>query len=184
MRLSGPDNEPLGIVPLQEALRMAGELDVDLVEIAATANPPVCRLMDYGKFKYQEQKRAAEAKAKQKVIDVKEIKFRPGTDDGDYNIKMRNIRRFLDDGDKCKITLRFRGREITHQEIGMALLQRIRDELGDSIVVEQFPKLEGRQMIMVVAPGRKKAGGGSKEKATQAVEQAHAKQTAEADSKA
>lgn len=135
---------------------MAGELDVDLVEIAATANPPVCRLMDYGKFKYQEQKRAAEAKAKQKVIDVKEIKFRPGTDDGDYNIKMRNIRRFLEDGDKCKITLRFRGREITHQEIGMALLQRIRDELGESIVVEQFPKLEGRQMIMVVAPGRKK----------------------------
>ena len=146
---------------------MAGDLDVDLVEIAAAANPPVCRLMDYGKFKYQEQKKAAEAKAKQKVIDVKEIKFRPGTDDGDYNIKMRNIRRFLDDGDKCKITLRFRGREITHQEIGMALLQRIRDELGDSIVVEQFPKLEGRQMIMVVAPGRKKAGA-SKEKAAPA----------------
>ena len=102
---------------------MAGELDVDLVEIAATANPPVCRLMDYGKFKYQEQKKAAEAKAKQTVIEIKEVKFRPGTDDGDYNIKMRNIRRFLAEGDKCKITLRFRGREITHQEIGMALLQ-------------------------------------------------------------
>ena len=101
---------------------MAGELDVDLVEIATTANPPVCRLMDYGKFKYQEQKKAAEAKAKQTVIEIKEVKFRPGTDDGDYNIKMRNIRRFLADGDKCKITLRFRGREITHQEIGMALL--------------------------------------------------------------
>ena len=115
---------------------MAGELDVDLVEIAATASPPVCRLMDYGKFKYQEQKKAAEAKSKQKVIDVKEVKFRPGTDDGDYNIKMRNIKRFLDDGDKCKITLRFRGREITHQELGMALLQRIRDELADLIVVE------------------------------------------------
>jgi len=158
VRLSGPDNEPLGIVSLQEALRMAGELDVDLVEIAATANPPVCRLMDYGKFKYQEQKKAAEAKAKQKVIEVKEIKFRPGTDDGDYNIKMRNIRRFLEEGDKCKITLRFRGREITHQEIGMALLQRIRDELGDTILVEQFPKLEGRQMIMMIAPGRKKSG--------------------------
>jgi len=158
VRLSGPENEPLGIVSLQEALRMAGELDVDLVEIAATANPPVCRLMDYGKFKYQEQKKAAEAKAKQKVIEVKEIKFRPGTDDGDYNIKMRNIRRFLEEGDKCKITLRFRGREITHQEIGMALLQRIRDELGDTIMVEQFPKLEGRQMIMMIAPGRKKAG--------------------------
>ena len=149
----------MGIVSLSEALRMAGELDVDLVEIAATANPPVCRLMDYGKFKYQEQKRAAEAKAKQTVIEIKEIKFRPGTDDGDYNIKMRNIKRFLADGDKCKITLRFRGREITHQEIGMALLQRIRDELVDLIVVEQFPKLEGRQMIMMIAPGRKKPAG-------------------------
>jgi translation initiation factor IF-3 len=141
---------------------MAGELDVDLVEIAATANPPVCRLMDYGKFKYQEQKKAAEAKAKQKVIDVKEVKFRPGTDDGDYNIKLRNIKRFLDEGDKCKITLRFRGREITHQELGMALLQRIRDELADLIVVEQFPKLEGRQMIMMIAPGKKKSGGAAK----------------------
>ncbi|MEY3469046.1 MAG: hypothetical protein RL203_1140, partial [Pseudomonadota bacterium] len=157
-----PDNEPLGIVSLAEALRMAGEIDVDLVEIAAPAVPPVCRLMDYGKFKYQEQKKAAEAKSKQKVIEVKEIKFRPGTDDGDYNIKMRNIKRFLDDGDKCKITLRFRGREITHQEIGMALLQRIRDELADLIVVEQFPKLEGRQMVMMIAPGRKKPGGAAK----------------------
>ena len=158
VRLTGVENEPLGVVSLMEALRMAGELDVDLVEISATANPPVCRLMDYGKFKYQEQKKAAEAKSKQKVIEVKEIKFRPGTDDGDYNIKLRNIRRFLDDGDKCKITLRFRGREITHQEIGLALLQRMREELGDSILVEQFPKLEGRQMIMMIAPGRKKPG--------------------------
>jgi translation initiation factor IF-3 len=139
-----------------DALKMAGDLDVDLVEIVPTATPPVCRLMDYGKFKYQEQKKAAEAKAKQTVIEIKEIKFRPGTDDGDYNIKMRNIRRFLDDGDKCKVTLRFRGREITHQEIGLALLARIRDELGDLIVVEQFPKLEGRQMIMMIAPSRKK----------------------------
>ena len=159
VRLTGPDGEAIGIVSTLEALRMAGELDVDLVEIAATAKPPVCRLMDYGKFKYAEQKKAAEAKAKQKVIEVKEIKFRPGTDEGDYNIKMRNIRRFLEDGDKCKVTLRFRGREITHQELGLALLNRIRDELGDSIVVEQFPKLEGRQMIMMIAPGRKKAGG-------------------------
>ncbi|MDD3935834.1 translation initiation factor IF-3 [Rhodoferax sp.] len=156
VRLSGVENEPLGVVNINDALRMAGELDVDLVEIAATANPPVCRLMDYGKFKYQEQKKAAEAKAKQTVIEIKEIKFRPGTDDGDYNIKMRNIKRFLADGDKCKITLRFRGREITHQELGMALLNRIRDELGDTILVEQFPKLEGRQMIMMIAPGRKK----------------------------
>lgn len=157
VRLTGVDNEQLGIVSLMEALRMAGELDVDLVEIAATASPPVCRLMDYGKFKYQEQKKAAEAKAKQTVIDIKEVKFRPGTDDGDYNIKMRNIRRFLADGDKCKVTLRFRGREITHQELGMALLNRIRDDLGETIVVEQFPKLEGRQMIMMIAPGRKKS---------------------------
>ena len=148
----------MGVMSLADALRMAGELDVDLVEIAPTASPPVCRLVDYGKFKYQEQKRAAEAKAKQTVIDIKEIKFRPGTDDGDYNIKMRNIRRFLAEGDKCKITLRFRGREITHQELGMALLQRIRDELADLIVVEQFPKLEGRQMIMMIAPGKKKPG--------------------------
>lgn len=162
VRLNGAENEPLGIVSITEALRLAGELDVDLVEIVAQADPPVCRLMDYGKFKYQEQKKAAEAKSKQKVIEVKEIKFRPGTDDGDYNIKMRNIKRFLDDGDKCKITLRFRGREITHQEIGMALLQRIRDELADLIVVEQFPKLEGRQMVMMIAPGRKKPGGAAK----------------------
>jgi translation initiation factor IF-3 len=162
VRVSGPNNEAIGVLSLAEALRMAGELDVDLVEISPTAVPPVCRLMDYGKFKYQEQKKAAEAKSKQKVIEVKEIKFRPGTDDGDYNIKLRNIKRFLDDGDKCKITLRFRGREITHQEIGMALLQRIRDELADLIVVEQFPKLEGRQMIMMIAPGKKKTGGVAK----------------------
>ncbi len=139
----GPENEPIGIVPLMEALRLAGDADVDLVEISPTAVPPVCRLIDYGKFKYAEQKRAAEAKSKQKVIEVKEIKFRPGTDDGD----------------KCKITLRFRGREITHQELGLALLARIRDELADSIIVEQFPKLEGRQMIMMIAPGKRKAGG-------------------------
>ena len=157
VRLSGPENEPLGIVSLSEALRMAGELDVDLVEIAATANPPVCRLMDYGKFKYQEQKKAAEAKSKQTVIEIKEIKFRPGTDDGDYNIKLRNIRRFLAEGDKCKITLRYRGREITHQELGLALLNRLRDDLGDTILVEQFPRLEGRQMIMMIAPARKKS---------------------------
>ena len=156
VRLSGVENEPLGVVSLMEALRMAGDLDVDLVEISATAVPPVCRLMDYGKFKYQEQKKAAEAKAKQTVIEIKEIKFRPGTDEGDYNIKMRNIKRFLAEGDKCKITLRFRGREITHQDLGMALLNRIRTELGDLILIEQFPKLEGRQMTMMIAPGKKK----------------------------
>jgi translation initiation factor IF-3 len=138
VRLVGPENEPLGVMSLSEALRLAGEADVDLVEVVAAANPPVCRLIEYCKFKYHEQKKAAEAKSKQKVIEVKEIKFRPGTDDGDYNIKMRNIKRFLEEGDKCKITLRFRGREITHQELGLALLQRILDELGDLIVVEQF----------------------------------------------
>ena len=162
VRLSGPENEPIGIVSIQQALAMAGDMDVDLVEIAATANPPVCRLMDYGKFKYQEQKKAAEAKAKQTVIEIKEVKFRPGTDDGDYNIKLRNIRRFLADGDKVKVTLRFRGREITHQEIGLALLNRLRDDLADTILVEQFPKLEGRQMIMMIAPARKKPVAGGK----------------------
>ena len=156
VRLSGVDNEPLGVVSIMEALRLAGESDVDLVEIVATAVPPVCRLIDYGKLKYQEQKKAADAKSKQTVVEIKEIKFRPGTDDGDYNIKMRNIKRFLDEGDKVKVTLRFRGREITHQEIGMNLLNRIRDELVDLIVVEQFPKLEGRQMVMMIAPGKKK----------------------------
>ena len=156
VRLNGIENEPLGIVTIMEALRLSGEADVDLVEIAPTADPPVCRLMDYGKFKYQEQKRAAEAKSKQKIIEVKEVKFRPGTDDGDYNIKMRNLRRFIaEDGDKGKITLRFRGREITHQDIGMRMLERIRDELADVAIVEQFPKLEGRQMIMVLSPKKK-----------------------------
>ena len=168
VRLNGPDNEPLGIVPLQEALRMAGDLDVDLVEIAATATPPVCRLMDYGKFKYLEQKKAAEAKAKQTVIELKEVKFRPATDDGDYNIKLRNIRRFVADGNKVKVTLRFRGREITHQELGLALLDRVRNDLADSVVVEQFPRLEGRQMVMMLAPARKKSGGGAAKGASQA----------------
>jgi translation initiation factor IF-3 len=168
VRLSGVENEPLGVVNINEALRMAGELDVDLVEISATAVPPVCRLMDYGKFKYQEQKKAAEAKSKQKVIEVKEVKFRPGTDDGDYNIKLRNIKRFLDEGDKCKITLRFRGREITHQEIGMELLNRMRADLADLIVVEQFPKLEGRQMVMMIAPGKKKPAAAKAAVATEA----------------
>jgi translation initiation factor IF-3 len=156
VRLNGPENEPLGVVSLTEALRLSSEYDVDLVEIAATADPPVCRLMDYGKFKYLEQKKAADAKSKQKIIEVKEVKFRPGTDEGDYNIKMRNLRRFIaEDGDKGKVTLRFRGREITHQEIGMRLLERIRDELADVSVVEHMPKLEGRQMIMVLAPKNK-----------------------------
>ena len=156
MRLNGINNEPLGIVSINDALRMSGEADVDLVEIAPTADPPVCRLMDYGKFKYQEQKKAAEAKAKQKVIEVKEVKFRPGTDDADYAIKLRNLRRFIgEDGDKGKVTLRFRGREITHQDIGMRMLERIRDELADVALVEHMPKLEGRQMVMILSPKKK-----------------------------
>ena len=168
VRLTGPEGEAIGVVSIHEALRMAGDLDVYRVEIAAMANPPVCRLIDYGKFKYAEQKKAAEAKAKQTVIEIKEIKFRPGTDEGDYQIKMRNVRRFLEEGDKWKITLRYRGREITNQESGRALLQGIRGELGDTIIVEQFPKLEGRQMIMMIAPGRKKAGGGAAKPAAEA----------------
>jgi translation initiation factor IF-3 len=172
LRVSGPENEPLGVMSLTEALRLAGEMDVDLVEISSTAVPPVARLMDYGKFKYQEQKKAADAKSKQTVIEIKEIKFRPGTDDGDYNIKVRNIRRFLAEGDKCKITLRFRGREITHQELGLALLTRLRDELGDAIIVESMPRLEGRQMIMMIAPGKKKVGGGTPKPAAETAQPA------------
>jgi len=135
---------------------MAEEANVDLVEIAPNAEPPVCRLMDYGKFKYQEQKKAHEAKLKQKIILVKEIKFRPGTDDGDYNIKLRNIVKFLDEGDKCKITLRFRGREMAHQDIGFRMLERLKADLEEHGLVEQFPKMEGRQMVMVMAPKKKK----------------------------
>ncbi|WP_420886929.1 translation initiation factor IF-3 [Candidatus Dactylopiibacterium carminicum] len=159
VRLVGEDGEQLGIVSTQQALVMAEEAGVDLVEIAPQAKPPVCRIMDYGKFKYQEQKRAHEAKQKQKQkqkqIQVKEIKLRPGTDENDYQIKMRNMTRFLEEGDKVKVTLRYRGREMAHQEFGIRQLERIKADLGDTIVVEQFPKLEGRQLIMVVAPKKK-----------------------------
>jgi len=158
VRLIGLDGEQLGIIKTPEALRLAEENEVDLVEIAPNASPPVCRLMDYGKFKYQEQKRQAEARAKQKTIQVKEVKFRPGTDEGDYQVKLRNLRRFIEDGDKAKVTLRFRGREMAHQELGMRVLERVRDDLGELIQVEAMPKLEGRQMVMVLAP-RKKAPG-------------------------
>jgi translation initiation factor IF-3 len=154
--LIGIDNEALGIFSLLEALRKAGDLDVDLVEISPTAVPPVCRMVDYGKLKFQEQKKANEAKKHQKVIDIKEVVFRPGTDDGDYNIKVRNMRRFIEEGDKVKVRLRFRGREMAHQELGMAVLDRIKADLGDLIMVESFPKLEGRQMIMMLAPNKKK----------------------------
>ena len=155
VRLVGIEGEPLGIVSITEAMRMAEEAEIDLVEIAPTAKPPVCRLMDYGKFKYRESKKAHEAKLKQKQIQVKEIKFRPGTDEGDYQIKLRNLLRFLSDGDKTKITLRFRGREMAHPELGVALLKRVEADLAALGQVEQWPKLEGRQMIMVLAPKKK-----------------------------
>ncbi|SAK95906.1 translation initiation factor IF-3 [Caballeronia glebae] len=151
----GVDNEPLGIVKLADAFRQSEQLDVDLVEIAPQASPPVCRLMDYGKFKYSEAKKLHEAKLKQKIVQVKEVKFRPGTDDGDYNVKLRNLTRFLEDGDKTKITLRFRGREMAHQEIGMRMLERLKSDLDEYAQVEQMPKMEGRQMIMVLAPKKK-----------------------------
>ena len=146
------DGEQLGIVNLRQALQMAEEAGVDLVEIAPTAKPPVCRIMDYGKFKYQEQKRAHEAKLKQKQVQVKEVKLRPGTDENDYQIKLRNLKRFLDEGDKCKVTLRFRGREMAHQEFGLRQLERVKADLDEIGQVEQMPKMEGRQMIMVIAP--------------------------------
>ena len=156
MRLVGVDNEQLGIVKFMDALRLAEEKDLDLVEIAPNAAPPVARIMDYGKFKYEEAKRAHDAKLKQKIIQVKEVKFRPGTDDGDYNVKLRNLRRFLEEGDKTKITLRFRGREMAHQEIGARMLERLKSDLEELGQVEQFPKMEGRQMVMVLSPKKKK----------------------------
>lgn len=151
----GSEGEQLGIVNLREALEKAEEAELDLVEIAPTAHPPVCKLMDYGKFKYQESKKRHEAKLKQKQIQVKEVKFRPGTDDGDYGVKLRNLTRFLSEGDKAKITLRFRGREMAHQEIGLALLKRVEADLAEFGTVEQYPKLEGRQVVMMIGPKKK-----------------------------
>ncbi|MCI5992112.1 MAG: translation initiation factor IF-3 [Sutterella sp.] len=156
VRLTGVDGVQIGIVPTAEAIRMAMDAEVDLVEVAPNAVPPVCRLMDYGKFRYQEQKRAQEIKSKQKVVQVKEVKFRPATDENDFQTKLRAVKRFLGDGDKAKITLRYRGREMAHQDIGMQVLNRLRDELSEVAQVEQMPKLEGRQMIMVLAPRSKK----------------------------
>ncbi len=155
MRLVADNGDQLGIVPIAQALQLAEEQNVDLVEIAPLAAPPVCKLMDYGKFRYREQKKAHEAKLKQKQILVKEIKFRPGTDDGDYKIKLRNLVRFLEEGDKAKVTLRFRGREMAHQEFGLRMLERVKADLEPYALVEQFPKLEGRQMVMVLAPKKK-----------------------------
>ncbi|MCK9282922.1 MAG: translation initiation factor IF-3 [Rhodocyclaceae bacterium] len=155
IRLVGEEGEQLGIVSVRQALALAEEAELDLVEIAPMAQPPVCKIMDFGKFKYQESKRAHEAKLKQKQVQVKEVKFRPGTDENDYQIKLRNVIKFLGEGDKAKITLRFRGREMAHQEIGMRMLERIKGDLLEQAQVEQFPKMEGRQLIMVLAPSKK-----------------------------
>ena len=149
------NGDQLGIVAVGDALKMAEEQNVDLVEIAPLAVPPVCKLMDYGKFRYREQKKAHEAKLKQKQIQVKEIKFRPSTDEGDYKIKVGKLIQFLEEGDKAKVTLRFRGREMAHQEFGVRLLERVRKDLEATAIIEQFPRLEGRQMVMVLAPKKK-----------------------------
>ncbi|MBY6062939.1 translation initiation factor IF-3 [Pseudidiomarina sediminum] len=156
VRLIGVEGDQIGVVGIQEALGMAEEAGVDLVEISPNAEPPVCRLMDYGKFLYEKAKNAKEQKKNQKQIQVKEVKFRPGTDEGDYQVKLRNLSRFLEGGDKTKVTVRFRGREMAHQELGIELLSRIRDDLQEISTVESFPRrAEGRQMIMVLAPAKK-----------------------------
>ena len=162
VRLVAENGDQLGIKSVMEALRLAEEANVDLVEIAPLANPPVCKLMDYGKFRYREQKKAHEAKLKQKQIQVKEIKFRPATDEGDYKIKLNKLIQFLEEGDKAKVTLRFRGREMAHKEFGERLLERVRKDLDAVGLVEQFPRLEGRQMVMVLAPKKKVPAGKEK----------------------
>ncbi|MCG8548331.1 MAG: translation initiation factor IF-3 [Alphaproteobacteria bacterium] len=152
VRLVGADGENVGIVGVEEALDMAAEAGMDLVEVSPNADPPVCKILDYGKFKYKAQKKANEARKKQKTVDIKEIKMRPNIDQHDYDVKMRSMTKFIDEGDKVKVTLRFRGREMAHQELGMRVLHRVRDDLQEVSKVEQFPKMEGRQMTMVIAP--------------------------------
>ena len=154
IRLIGAEGENIGVVSPRRGLEMAEDAGLDLVEISPNASPPVCKIMDYGKFKYEQQKRESEARKKQKTIEVKEVKFRPNTDTHDYDVKMRNVTRFLEAGDKVKVTLRFRGREMAHQELGRDLLQRIAADIENIAKVESMPKMEGRQMIMVVAPQR------------------------------
>ena len=151
----GDDGEMIGVLSRDEALRMAEEAGLDLVEIQPNADPPVCRIMDFGKFRFEQQKKAAAAKKKQKMVEIKELKFRPTTEDGDYQVKMRNLRRFLAEGDKVKVTIRFKGREMAHTELGMAMTQRIEADLKDEVTVEQRPRLEGRQMIMMLSPKKK-----------------------------
>ncbi len=154
MRLIGQEGEQVGILPTREALRLAEEAEMDLVEISPNAEPPVCRIMDYGKYVFETKKQAA--KKKQKVVQIKEVKFRPGTDEGDYQVKLRNLVRFLEEGDKTKVTLRFRGREHAHRELGLELLLRIERDLAEHAEVEQKPEMEGRQMVMVLRPKKKR----------------------------
>lgn len=155
VRVIGEDGEMIGVLSRDEALRMAEDSGLDLVEIQPNADPPVCRIMDYGKFRFEQQKKAQAAKKKQKQVELKELKFRPVTDVGDYEIKMRNLRRFIAEGDKVKVNIRFRGREMAHQELGLAMAKKIEDDLGDEVIIEQRPRLEGRQMIMMIAPKKK-----------------------------
>lgn len=156
MRLIGVEGEQLGVVSIAEANRLAEESGADLVEISPTAEPPVCKLMDYGKFLFEKSKALKEQKKKQKQIQIKEIKFRPGTDEGDYQVKLRNLRRFIEEGDKAKVTLRYRGREMAHLDIGIEMLNRIKEDLADIALCESFPsRVEGRQMIMMLAPNKK-----------------------------
>ena len=152
MRCIDPDGEQLGVLDTFDAIRKAEDFGLDLVEVQPNADPPVCKILDYGKFKYEAQKRANEARKKQKIIEVKEIKLRPNIDEHDYQVKMRNVQKFLNAGDKVKVTLRFRGREMAHQELGANVLTRVREETDDFAKVEAMPKMEGRQMIMVLAP--------------------------------
>jgi translation initiation factor IF-3 len=152
VRLIGPEGEQLGVVKVIDALRAAEEAEMDLVEIAAQAEPPVCKIMDYGKYQFQLQKKAAEAKKKQKQIQVKELKFRPGTEEGDYQVKLRNLKRFLEEGDRVKVIVWFRGREIAHKELGLKVLERVQIDVEGLGVVDQLPKLEGRQLMMMVLP--------------------------------
>jgi translation initiation factor IF-3 len=153
--LIGEDGNQVGVVKTREALEMAEEAGLDLVEIQPTAEPPVCRLMDYGRFRFDQKKKVNEAKKKQKQVQIKEIKFRPGTDEGDYQVKLRNLTRFLNEGDKAKVTMRFRGREHAHRELGLDLLKRVEGDLAEISIVEQQPQMEGRQMIMVLGPKKK-----------------------------
>ena len=155
VRLVGLDGEPIGVVAIEEALDRALKAGADLVEISPNAEPPVCRIMDFGKFLYEKSKSQKEQKKKQKQVQIKEIKFRPGTDEGDYQVKLRNLIRFLEEGDKAKVTLRFRGREMAHQDLGMNVLERVKNDLEELAVVESFPKVEGRQAVMMLAPKKK-----------------------------